>query len=975
MSGPTKTKHRRKLQLRAMLAVLVLGLVGCDESCQRGVCIIIGLGHWVCDRYPPEDCSPCYCVSQAFKAASTARPGRSLIIGAAAHLPGALGTNWRSDAEVHATGDQNASFTIAVLDHGADNSQPLTRDFTLEAGRSVRLGDLLDTQFGQSGKAALRITPTGGEVMVTSRTYNLLGDGNSLGLPAGATFGQYIPAENVSSAIGASREGRLIHLSHQPDSAGGFRTNLGLVSASATPMSVAVDLYSGDGADLGTVTVDMAPYEYRQIGKVFERVTAMPVDDGYAIVRPTGEGDAVYAQASVVDNLTGDPVLIPATLEPVRTGQSTYIIASAHLRGAADTNWRTDVAVHAWGSRAATYRIELLPHGQGNASPQQQTFSLAAGESRRHDDVLDAVFDFSGKAALRVTALSGELVVTSRTYNLLGDGNSLGLPAGASFGQFIPATTSEQAIHLGEHGRLIQLSHDPSGASGFRTNIALLNATAETITAEVELYAADGSQLGTVSRELAAYEYRQLDRVFEMVTAETVSDGYAVVRTTSEGGALYALASVVDNLTGDPVGMMAKALRSAGAERVLDTTNGLLKLLGPSLTGEAVNLEEVVSQVQAAGVDGVLDALEDLDPTVATRTGSVLSFEYGEQYTSDSGMTMGGQMVLDLSGLEVTGDGISGAASMSSSSYLENGQEPLVKQMTWGFDLAVEGDGRVVGDMTLSGEDGSKSGSTVSGTLGFDTDVCPTYPISGSVDVEVDGETITIRFSPSCDGEVEHDVSDDGAGPGIGVLWDLSHGVYYRYDPFPETAHDEMEAEMANLGFALSTTSAGFAEAALDGYDVLVVSAMTTWDSVYSTSEVEAIASFVASGGGLLVQGEWPNVATQNDHVQPVSGRFGITVGGNEIRPNPISVPVDSAHRIFDAVSAIEFRGAGELQVEPPAEAVLSAGGQPIIATALVGEGRVVVIGDTMWLNTTIDNDDNRTFLGSLLRWLAQSDS
>ena len=41
------------------------------------------------------------------------------------------------------------------------------------------------------------------------------------------------------------------------------------------------------------------------------------------------------------------------------------------------------------------------------------------------------------------------------------------------------------------------------------------------------------------------------------MTSERVADGIAVVRTTTEGAAVLAYASVVDNLTGDPVAMMA----------------------------------------------------------------------------------------------------------------------------------------------------------------------------------------------------------------------------------------------------------------------------------------------------------------------------------------------------------------------------------------------------------------------------------
>ncbi len=41
--------------------------------------------------------------------------------------------------------------------------------------------------------------------------------------------------------------------------------------------------------------------------------------------------------------------------------------------------------------------------------------------------------------------------------------------------------------------------------------------------------------------------------VFGKVAAGEVADGYAVVRTTTSGGGLLTFASVIDNLTNDPI--------------------------------------------------------------------------------------------------------------------------------------------------------------------------------------------------------------------------------------------------------------------------------------------------------------------------------------------------------------------------------------------------------------------------------------
>ncbi len=135
-------------------------------------------------------------------------------LGAAAHLAGAEDTNWRTDVELHNASNTAATVTVELLDHGADNSAPASAEFFVGPRRSLRLSDVLATYFGDVDKAALRLSTTGGAIMATDRTYNLLGEGNALGLPAGSTFGQYISLRDTGAAVSDVDEGRLIGLTH-----------------------------------------------------------------------------------------------------------------------------------------------------------------------------------------------------------------------------------------------------------------------------------------------------------------------------------------------------------------------------------------------------------------------------------------------------------------------------------------------------------------------------------------------------------------------------------------------------------------------------------------------------------------------------------------------------------------------------------------------------------------------------------------
>ena len=687
-----------------------------------------------------------------------AAAGTSLYLEATAHVAGDNDTNWRTDVGLHASGHEDAVIRIELLRHGRDNANPAHAGLTLEAGQSVDLEDVLESEFGAAGKAALRVTPSRGTLAVTSRTYNLLEEGNGLGLPAGATFGQFIPAVLGATAIRFGEEGRLVQLSHDPGSDQGSRTNLGLVNSTGVELSVEIDLHMADGQLLGTVGRLLLPYEYRQLDRIFETVTNGVVADGYAVVRPMTADGAVMAYASIVDNLTGDPVAVLAQPGFAGAGDPIYVVASAHVAGAAGTNWRTDLELHNSGAGAVTCAIDLLEHGQPNPSPRTISVNLEPGHSRRLTDVLFDQFAFSGQAALRVTPDGPGLIVTSRTYNLVLAGNEQGLPPGATFGQYIASITLEDALTERDQGRLIQLAENDA----FRTNLVLVNATFGLLTVDIELFANDGSPLGSVVRELAPYEYRQLNRIFRSATNDSVSAGYAVVRTSTPGGAFFALASVVDNITGDPVAVPAVRYRAGNPIAVFDTVTGTMEQL-EQIEQVGITLEDLASTAITLGVDGIINAALLAGPEALTRTDRGLRVDWGTDGVDDQGLPVSGSAVLDASGISLGPDAITGDVSETYHSYQENGQSPLTDRVTWTADLGVDQGGALHGDLHVEGapfDPGEPGVATIEGLVEIDTDLCPYYPVGGTIEFEVDDQLHVVTFGPQCDGSFGYD------GPG-----------------------------------------------------------------------------------------------------------------------------------------------------------------------------------------------------------------
>ncbi len=463
---------------------------------------------------------------------------------------------------------------------------------------------------------------------------------------------------------------------------------------------------------------------------------------------------------------------VPARSAAVAAGPASYLPTGAHSTGALGTNWRTDLEVHNPGATMAGYTIALLKRDADNSSPLAQSFSLEPGRSARYADVVDAVFHFNGAAAFRITPTSGSILVTSRTYNALGSGNPMNLPAGSTFGQFVPGFTSDQAIATGQEGRLIQLAHrDPNSKLDYRTNLGYVNTCAATIAVVTDLYRADGVKLGTVNDSLRPYEYKQIDKIFERATSATVADGYAIVRTTTPGATFIAYASVIDNRTGDPVCVPAQRLAGSttnptptptpttppttGTQPLgtIETIDDIMTVLGNAGTGGKPTIEQIISEVQTSGIDAIVTDAINRYPTLVTRVTGGGKVDFGAGYTLDDGTVLTGSITATTSGVNATTSRVTGNYALTFNNFTKNGGYSTVQTVTGALDVNVSAAKKVVGNLTINGSGTTPVGTTtVTGTVHVDTNACPRYPVSGTVTVHRGSDTRTITFTPACDG-------------------------------------------------------------------------------------------------------------------------------------------------------------------------------------------------------------------------------
>jgi predicted GH43/DUF377 family glycosyl hydrolase len=219
------------------------------------------------------------------------------------------------------------------------------------------------------------------------------------------------------------------------------------------------------------------------------------------------------------------------------------IPAAAYAAGAEGSFYETDLDLSNADTLNAEYRFTWLPRGASNTDPvQSEFFTLGPGKSARYSNVLAEVFDLEPDSfgALMIEASSPDLLAMARIANTPQE------KVAGTFGQFIPAVTFDDLTGIHERRRLVfGTEHED-----MRTNVGCVNIDPLPAGVDLELFAADGTLLGTESLILLPWSNNQINRIFEPYQPVT---GYVEFWSRAESGRIYCYGSVLDNVTSDPM--------------------------------------------------------------------------------------------------------------------------------------------------------------------------------------------------------------------------------------------------------------------------------------------------------------------------------------------------------------------------------------------------------------------------------------
>src|SRR5205823_332380 len=146
-----------------------------------------------------------------------------------------------------------------------------------------------------------------------------------------------------------------------------YRTNLGLVNRSGAAVGVALTLFASNGALMATNSVTLPANNFQQgsLASYFPAISGQS-RDGMTLRAFAGSAGAVSVYASVVNNLTQDPIYIQGIATPPVS--RILIPAVGRAPGIGGTYWRSDVTVMNPNSYGVRLSWRYLPAASNNRS-------------------------------------------------------------------------------------------------------------------------------------------------------------------------------------------------------------------------------------------------------------------------------------------------------------------------------------------------------------------------------------------------------------------------------------------------------------------------------------------------------------------------------------------------------------------------------------------------------------------------------
>ena len=454
------------------------------------------------------------------------------LLPAVIHDNGQNGSLWRTDVQVYYGAPSPSAEPLSMTAEFAGKSVPLT----INQATFIYEDFVSRLATGNASGSVIITTQAKYKPQLWTRTYNVD--------PSGKTFGQFIPAIELTGTTAGAVEGSADPVKYYLSGLRAntrYRTNVGFINTSAGEIIADVTAYDDLQNPLKRFAVTLPQYELKQISLsgAIANVPNRPISLEISI--PTGK--SLVAYASFIDGASNDPVYISATAgtELASADYATSITPGVGHIGA----WRSDVTVFNPDDRSSvTFDLEYYD-ADGLRRGAARNVTLGPLQSKNYEDLLHVTEVFSpappdgvGMLKLRTFGTPARYPLTfSRTYNDKG--------AGGTFGQGIPGFAAARANV--KPGKVAIIPGVRSNTS-YKTNIGLTNTSSNTVDVRVQLL---DPNTGAVASEQTYRLYGDAS-IVATYPFGSLSTGTLKVEIVGGEGGIWAFASVIDLKSEDP---------------------------------------------------------------------------------------------------------------------------------------------------------------------------------------------------------------------------------------------------------------------------------------------------------------------------------------------------------------------------------------------------------------------------------------
>lgn len=229
--------------------------------------------------------------------AAPAPPSGGAYVAPAISAAGALATRFQSEVWI-TNGGANGPVQISALFVDAKTGERVDATFSGPAPHaSVRFSDLLPDLFGRAETFGLVRITLPAAVVATSRIFT-------------GAYGQYVPYRSVDDPrllVPAVADRTVLHA----ENSSRFRSNIGVANLGGLTARLRIHIFDAAGSEAGAYTVTAEPLRLVQVS-VRDIVGGAALANGRASIELLESSRGVLFYGSTVDNLSSDPIFVPA---------------------------------------------------------------------------------------------------------------------------------------------------------------------------------------------------------------------------------------------------------------------------------------------------------------------------------------------------------------------------------------------------------------------------------------------------------------------------------------------------------------------------------------------------------------------------------------------------------------------------------------------------------------------------------------